>query len=1107
MTDSRIIRLLESFNLNPQQHLAASDRGRDVVVTAGAGSGKTSTLVARYTSLLAEGIPPRRIAAITFSIKAAREMRFRVRDKLFQLQQSATSDPERQAWVQLSAQMDAARISTIHSLCAEILRAHPAEAGIDPRFEIVDESLSAALRVQAVEDTLKALVEEAYFAPLLKHINTYEITEMLKQLLNQRLIASDVFHLQVDHLSLIKEQLHVRLNLPAIKDKMDELDGMSQRELVTDGGDKLARMVAELLEVWEQAQRALAEGDLFMSIDALFRARRTLMDGRVGKRDSWVKAQVSELRDNFDQLVNPITGGAKSDDPQPSPETEALFSDLLPRLRKAFETLCQTYQNLLETRQALDFDDLEQGALQLLQDEEIRTRWQNELDAILVDEFQDTNRRQQDIIEALTGPSGRLFIVGDMRQSIYRFRQADVTVFKYVQDRIRAEGGQIIDLPLTYRAHEPLLEATSDLLSPVIGTQPDPTRDYYVPFTSMEAHHKQPPEGLQKPYVEFVFGAGEDAETARPTAARALAIRLLQLMEEGQIKTWDEVALLFRASTGYADYEEALEEAGIPFVTVAGRGFYDRPEIRDLINILRALADPSDDLAFAGLLRSPAFGLSDAALYRLRQTGLPYWQALQGDLSCIEAEDQARAGKTLEVVSQLMPQVDRIPVAELLSQIVTTTQYRAILATADVKEGAEDASSTGGRLWRNLDKLLSDALASEELSVRNYLEMLETLNDAGAREGEASAEAQGAVQLMTVHKSKGLEFNVVVLAAASRQTRSSSELAYLFEEFGVAFKLDPPAMLYNLAKALDKDQNDMEQLRLLYVALTRAKHKLIISGHATPNKDGDLVFGAWAKELVEKAGLVPQDLHQAGAEPFEHLTDNHYPVRVWCLQDGHPLTGITLPAPAKVDLQKSDLRPLYKPLEAPKSDPAHGDEKEASIDPLHWRATGMDEELKGRVLGKLVHKALHRWCFPGEPHLNRLLKDEALREGLVSQYQLEHAIHQAVVLLERLRQHPLWTRVDTASERYSELPYAIQFGARMESGYVDLLYHDGNGWQIVDFKTDEIFTVGRREDLICKYTPQVQRYQRAVRQLLGVEAKASICFLDDHGQVTMVEVG
>ena len=197
-----------------------------------------------------------------------------------------------------------------------------------------------------------------------------------------------------------------------------------------------------------------------------------------------------------------------------------------------------------------------------------------------------------------------------------------------------------------------------------------------------------------------------------------------------------------------------------------------------------------------------------------------------------------------------------------------------------MKDNSQGASTTGGRLWRNLDKLLADALASEELRVRNYLDMIETLNDAGAREGEASAEAQGAVQLMTIHKAKGLEFKVVILAAARREPRSPGELVYLFEELGMAFKLDPPPMLYNLSKHFDKDQNAMEQLRLLYVALTRAEDKLIISAHATQNEEGKLSFRAWGKMLSEGLGLKSEDIHLADGEPFEFRTPSNHPAGV-----------------------------------------------------------------------------------------------------------------------------------------------------------------------------------------------------------------------------------
>jgi len=1102
MTDPHIKKTLDT--LNPQQYLAAIDRGRDVVATAGAGSGKTKTLVARYTSLLAEGIPPRRIAAITFSIKAAREMRSRVRETLYELQQDATTEEERQEWLALSAQMDAARISTIHSLCTEILRAHPAEAGIDPSFAIVDESLAAALRLQAVEDTLKALVDGESYAPLLTNIPLFDLRTMLKDLLNRRLEASEAFNQQPDYLAMITEILNEGMHNPIIKDAISALRGMSLDELISNAGEKLAGMVQNLLPVWDEAERAMNRSDLFGCAAALFQARRSYMKLNMGKKGD-TKEIIRDLQTNFDLLINPITGGKEAADQAPDPEIETLFSELRLLLRDAYVTLCQNYQNLLQARQALDFDDLEQGALQLLDNPAIRQHWQNELDAILVDEFQDTNRRQQDIIEALAGPSGRLFIVGDMRQSIYRFRQADVTVFKQVQDRIRAAGGQVIDLPLTYRTHQPLLLAIDDLLSPVIGTQPDPARDYYVPYSTMEAHRQEPPECIQPPHIELVIGTAENTETAQQKAAQALALRLLQLKEEGQVQAWDEVALLFRASTGYADYETALEEAGIPFVTVAGRGFYDRPEIRDLINILRALADPLDDLAFAGLLRSPAFGLSDNALFLLRQSGLPYWEALQADLSVLNTQDCERAHKTLEIVSQLLPLVDRIPVAELLPKIVNATQYRAILAAADVKDNLHSASTTGGRLWRNLDKLLADALASEELRVRNYLDMIETLNDAGAREGEASAEAQGAVQLMTIHKAKGLEFKVVILAAASRETRSPGELVYLFEELGVAFKLDPSPMLYNLSKLIDKDQNAMEQLRLLYVALTRAEDKLIISAHATQNEEGKLNFRAWGKMLVEGLGLKSEDLHLADVEPFEFRTPSNQPLRVWCLSAAHPTPEILLPVEVGEKLEVSKLYPLYHPIQVSDLEPA-SDEGEEQIDPSSWWRFNQDSAHIGKILGIMVHKALERWRFPGETGFEQMLDTAALRAGLVQEDQRSELIQQAIVLLERLRAHPIWDQINTSTKRLHEVPYTLQVGSKTENGIIDLIYQDDEGWKIVEFKTDTILKPGDKAELLSGYAPQVRRYRRAVKQLLGIDAQASLCFLDDHGRVVLESV-
>lgn len=1104
MTNIQPLNPLNTFSLNHHQRLAALERGRDVVATAGAGSGKTRTLVARYISLLAEGIPPRRIAAITFTNKAAREMRSRVREELYTLQANASTENEREYWSGLASQMDAARISTIHSLCAEIIRSHPVELGVDPRFNLVDESLSAALSIQAVEDTLKALVEEDKYTPLLQNITTSNLKELLSNLHYHRLKAREIFQNPLDYFSLLLNLFEERMNHPALTDPLDVLQKMTEPELFEDAGEKLSDMIEELLSGWAKAKAALENNDPIQCALMLYEIRRSHMRLNLGKGGE-AKTLVSKFRDAFDKLLNPLTGGKNAKDPLPSLEAELLFDELQPLLGAAFETVCLTYKRFLDARQALDFDDLEQGTVELLRNQTVKQFRKNEFDAILVDEFQDTNQRQQEIIESLAGEPGRLFIVGDMRQSIYRFRQADVTVFKHVQERIKAEQGLVITLPLTYRAHQPLLLATESLLAPLIGTQPDPARDYYVPFTSMEAYQKLPPNHVQPPHVEFIVGVGEDTASASPTAARALTHRLQQLKEEGQIKSWDEVALLFGATIAYADYEEALEEAGIPFVTIAGRGFYDRPEIRDLINILRTLADPLDDFSFAGLLRSPAFGLSDAALYLLRQSKTPYWRALQEDFSSLTAEDQTRAEKTRGVLAQLLPLVDRVPVAELLSSVITATNYKAILATADVKTGSEDAGITGGRLWRNLDKLVSDAAKSGELRLRNYLDRIKTLNDAGAREGEASTEAEGSVQLMTIHRSKGLEFKVVVLAAAGRSTRLASEVIYLSQEYGAAFKLDPSAMIYNLAKELDKDQAKMEVLRLIYVALTRSKNKLIINGHATSKKEGDLSFRSWMNMLIEAAGLTPDDFLQAGNEPFGHYTETGQLIGVRCIWDNQLLIQPVEDLFQSQEIPVSRARPLHQPV------PAHQDlpgelEEEQEIRPISWRTQDETAETRGVIIGRLFHKAIHRWCFPGDPLLEGLLESEALRSGLVNADLKAAAIEGAKAHLERLHAHPLWQEIHTVSERYHELPFTLQVNNHTQIGFIDLVYRDEVGWHIIDFKTDPIATTAQRDALVEKYTRQIQRYRQAVRQLLKVDPSAHLCFTDDGGNVSLVEV-
>jgi ATP-dependent helicase/nuclease subunit A len=1099
MNSNLVERVLAAFTLTPKQELAALARGRDIAVTAGAGSGKTRTLVARYACLLAEGIAIRKVVAITFSDKAAQEMRSRARETLDKLVAQAATEDERGFWLDLNNQMDAARISTIHSLCAEILRAHPVEARIDPRFEVLDEGLTAALRAQIVNDVMARLVSLTEFAALFRVMGTKNLTSLLALLLEKRLEAQEIINREdLDGSLVIQKAIASALADPSIADCIAELRGLGLAAIYRDGGDKLGQQAEELLSVWSEIEAALVNRDSFSCAGLLFQARRNRMGLTFGSKSSRVYNIIKDLQVAYDRLVDPICGGKDSKGKPPNLDTEADFALASGLIEPAFELMIKSYREALVQRGALDFDDLENGAVQLLSLPEIQERWQGEIEALLVDEFQDTNERQRKIVRALAGAPGKLFVVGDAKQSIYRFRRADVTVFRSLREEIRSQGGLHVDLDETFRTHRPLLEVMSYLLEAKMGTVEDPSRPFFEPFSPMVAIHELPREGIIPPHIEFVYGAGENAAKARPVAAQALAARLLELKQQGQIKDWDDVVLLFRASTGFPFYENAFEDANIPFVTVAGRGFYDRPEIRDVLNILQALANPIDDLAMAGLLRSPAFGLTDIALYQLRRKNDPpthFFDALHGDLTFLNNDDCLRAERALSILIGIIPCVDRVPVAELIKQLIDTTDYRAVLATGET-------SGNSGRMWRNIDKLVVDAENSGKVNVRDFFDYITTINDVGAREGEAPADAQGSVRLMTIHKSKGLEFPIVVLADAGRRPNTKSEAAYLLHDLGLAFKLDPPPMLYLLAKQRDQDQDNAEEDRVLYVALTRAQEKLIISGHATPTKKSGWTADSWLSKLGDAAQVdINQLLEKPGTEILCQTMVGQA-IRTWAITEEMliPMGGKVIESKL---ISESGDQPLYAPLVEPAASLVAEDEAPEEKD---WHSTRMVAAIPPGVIGHMVHKALELWIFPGDPKLQQLLDASALEAGLAHPDQRSEAINYAMVLLGRLHDSPIWKEIDEALENYHELPYTRMVGDHAETGYIDLLYRSAIGWEIVDFKTDAIQSNARRTELINAYTRQLQRYASVVSTLFGEKARRRICFLDSLGTVDLVEV-
>jgi ATP-dependent helicase/nuclease subunit A len=1137
---STLAPLVKEMQLSAEQEKSLQAEG-NVAVTAGAGTGKTRTLVARYLSLLARGLTPRQVVAITFTQKAAREMRNRVREGVrLYLERAGLAADESAHWQAVYDGLDAARIGTIHSLCAEILRHHPAQAHVDPRFEMLDEGQMALLKAQAVDAALAWAVDDAEAVQLFADWNERDLRTLVSHLLIQRLDVESTrttpgrevwAHLWEPRLA---STIGGFTDDERVKTCFDELlalrrDGTLDR--ADAAGDALAPLLHEMLCRWETILAARQEKDWSEIALQLSPLRQALK--QKGRKGNWAPAEpktiVKELQALYDDRLAVWTAPSGQVPPLDLDVDRRLADELVPRLLRIYDRALAHYAQAKQGRPALDFDDLEDGALRLLREHPpIRAYWQGLIRALLVDEFQDTNSRQRDLLDLIAAREDKLFIVGDGKQSIYRFRGADVTVFRQTRREIGARG-ETFELATSYRAHRALIEGLNGLLEPVLGAQEDPQRPYVEPFAPLFPSRHEPAFGLQPPFIEFHLALGTKSQGGLDRAARALVARLIQLVEgqpaapkaasrdgsaQGRALTYGDIAILCRATRSFAAYENALDEAGVPFLTVAGRGFYERPEVRDVLNALRALSDPTNDLALAGLLRSPACALSDMALYRLvrarDERQAPSLWALLGEPDRTFLQDDAGLGaRAYALIERLHGLVGHVPVADVLKAFLDLTAYRAVLLRAGQGRGA-----------RNVAKLLSDAHASGIVGVSAFIEYVEQLRDVGTREGEAHTVATGAVQVMSVHAAKGLEFPIVVIGDAGRDSVSVNGLL-IDRELGVLPPLEEKRIvegqvqkvtpaICRLARQNAQDQEDAESDRLLYVAATRAQEMLLISGVTGPSLRG------WLKRL--DCALPLADCIQNG-DP-ESTTGQQ--VILWA--NGQPIACALYSPTAGVSMRSATIAqaaPRFLPQHLPLlhtlgPEPVASDAKarELALDPPRrvWRVAPKERATRAPawVVGKIVHNALERWLFADWRAQDRATWVEAQAKecGLTEEWRVRDAVRRVEHILTRFQATSLYNRMAAAEQRFHELPYSVLGPqGKLENGVIDALFREGSHWTLVEFKTDDIRGPAQLEKMLQNedYVPQVAAYLAAAERLLGVRPHPVLCLLNYAGNIHMVE--
>jgi ATP-dependent helicase/nuclease subunit A len=883
------------------QREAIETRRRRVLVSAGAGSGKTRVLVERFLRLLEEN-PAWKVAdivAVTFTEKAAREMVSRIRREIRNRIQQAESVQARERWRAHRNALDSARIGTIHSLCAGLLRAHPAEAGIDPAFAVLEEIEAAMLLEQAIEETLSASeLGRSPLAEIFTILSSHEVKAALASLIRQGASAvaamtcldnktpADIF---AHWRQSLRETQATAARAIVESEAWRECARIVTRWAADDSADKIEQVRA-------QVATRLAEMNEAPNVEEMAPARgllaiKSLIVMRGGSARKWpseealqaVKKALAQMRD----LINGEALLALELN-----EADRVASEVVARLVELYRRVREHFSALKRSRSALDFNDLEELTERLLvTHDEVCKRYHDSegglIRALMVDEFQDTAPIQTRILKKLAPQSDEFFIIGDAKQSIYRFRGADLTVFHQIRDEWAAGGGRDISMNACFRTHERLIAFVNHLFASVFRRE----SRYDTSYEAMTAHRRP---AHDRAAVELhVIAQGKETETKlkaaelREREAALVARRIREIVESEEIQVCDkddrarparygDFALLFQASTSFDIFEQGLAEANVPYVTIAGRGFYDRQEITDLTNLLAFLASPNDNLRLAAVLRSPMFALSDETLLRLRVPPVrrTLWRALSDEgVAHAEAEREA-VEAARAVLTRLRARVGRVSTADLIIEALRETGYAATLM----------ALPHGERRVANLEKFIEQARGLASVTVAELVERVSEMQFREAREGEATVEEAGAVRLMTVHKSKGLEFPIVWLVDTTYKGQSSRELVTAHADYGIAVHVgadhletgdnDLKAASYVMLQQIEQQMDHAEKKRLLYVAATRARDHLMISGApGTSNVKGDHWLGRILSSLAVDDESRPATLTYPGGQVSIHWHD------------------------------------------------------------------------------------------------------------------------------------------------------------------------------------------------------------------------------------------
>ena len=1040
--------------LTPQQHAALTVKDASVALSAGAGCGKTKVLTERFLKELDQGSLGG-LVALTFTEKAARELRERVRAAC-RRKLDAGDDPTR--WRAVLRGLEAAPIGTFHGFCNRLLHRAPIEAGVAPGFAVLEESVAPTLRDAALGRCFRGWLAEQdpNLVGLAVDFGLPFVREALAELISGRTRGD--FRTWADREAIeVLDAWRVRW--------LNEVRPMILANLVEG-----ARGCLNLLRVHRCSHAGMTSRQAFLLTHVellptdpdpeglLDRIREEARVQGGGKKTDWPSVEVYEaVRSGLEALRKSIDATKKSltwDE-----AASLLAAEHGRRLARLAADALAAYDAEKRAAGMLDFDDLLVKTRDLLRD---RPETVDLAGALLVDEFQDTDPIQGEILEHLAGPglgAGSLFLVGDPKQSIYRFRGAQPRIFQEFRARFPADGQRVLtenfrSVPGIIHFVNALFAETfpdpGEALRPAVAA-PDPDGSPAVTF--LWADEPLPPNA--PPRSAHGRRQVEARWIARHLAGRLEAGWPVRDQESGTIRMAHpgDIALLFRALTDVGPYESALVAEGLDYHVVGGSAYFTQPEVIDLINLLSVLEDPTDSLALAGTLRSPFCCVSDDALYWLATSGaadLVQNFEQSGRIEHLPIADRLTVERAHALLSGWRGQKDRLPIAALLDRALEASGYEAALL----------GEFLGPRRRANVRKLVRLARRFDRqggLTLADFVARLRADQKRPPREEQAATtEEEGtSVRLMSIHQAKGLEFPIVVLPDLDRKPPG--------ERSGVAFHADlgpllrPPSgddpdgeagmsLGWSIYRRLEDREEADEALRLFYVATTRARDSLILtSGSAPEAKPTSQAMALLARRFDRRSGDLLGPLPEDWARPEVRLaaTPPEAPDRVPIADRSRPriaaiLDAIESAGPAIEPERTSPLasRPRFVDLD-PSRDLAPG---LARVDRL---IRSVLEDSKGFRPGGLAAAVARagRWQAPAASRRVRALAVERLAGWIAG---------------------PLARGLATASEVVRAVPWVVSWPPGSDdpvvfNGQVDLGFRDDRGvWNLIFLAVAEV---------------------------------------------------